>query len=54
MSEEWRNRVAAMRADEDFMAWLKEYAPDWECEYSGNLLGMHDAFRAGAARAARH
>ena len=48
MSEkEWDERVKAMYADEVFMEWLEEYSPYYHSEYTGNLLGLHDAFKAG-------
>jgi hypothetical protein len=37
------------RDDPAFMAWLNDFTPDWESEYSGNLRGMYCAFVAGRA-----
>ena len=39
--------LKAMYADVDFMAWLKKTEPDYDFEYSGNLLARWDAFNAG-------
>lgn len=44
---EWEECIDKMMSDESFMAWLKEYDPGYEVEYSGTLLGMYDAFCAG-------
>lgn len=44
-------------SDAGFMRFLREHEPDWpdwwECEYSGNLLNMYDAYRAGKDQGAR-
>jgi hypothetical protein len=45
--EDMREAKREMLADEPFMEWLKEVYPDWESEYSGNLIGLHDAWKAG-------
>lgn len=45
--KEWSERLTEMEADEEFMKWLREYEPDYENEYSGDLLGLYDAFIAG-------
>lgn len=31
-----------------FYNWLVLYEPDWDLEYSGNIIGLFDAFTAGA------
>lgn len=43
----WGESLVKMKADIDFMKWLNKYLPDYECEYSGNLVRMYDAFCAG-------
>jgi hypothetical protein len=32
---------------DDFLAWLNEFLPDWESEYSGDIYGMYKAWEAG-------
>lgn len=41
---------AAAQADPAFMAWLNEFIPDggWRLEYSGEIVGLHAAWLAGA------
>lgn len=46
---EYQQEIAEMYADADFMAWLKQHDTDFDCAYSGNLLDMFDAFKAGRA-----
>ena len=52
-SDNWQSRLDAMNADAAFMRWLADYLPDHDLEYSGDLLGMYDAWRAGRAEAFR-
>jgi hypothetical protein len=47
---EWIARIRRMEADTDFMAWLDEYEPDHRLSYSGELLGLWEAWKAGRAR----
>jgi hypothetical protein len=34
-----------------FREWLDGFNPDWECEYSGHILEMLEAWKAAAKRA---
>jgi hypothetical protein len=34
-------------SDNEFMKWLLRSTPNWECQYSGNLLQLYSAFQAG-------
>ena len=45
----WMTRIAEMNADLAFMRWLRVYLPQYETEYSGDLLGMYDAWAASRA-----
>jgi hypothetical protein len=45
--DKWQALSDAMYADEEFIAWLTEYDPAYQCSYSGTLHGLHDAFTAG-------
>lgn len=41
------NKEHNLVEDLKFEAWLKDYMPDWECEYSGKILELRDAYQAG-------
>jgi hypothetical protein len=37
--------------DKGFMEWLTIYNPLWDCQYSGNLEALYEAYLAGAKTA---
>ena len=49
MTAEWDKRIEAAKADKGFMEFMNRDYPDWQSEYSGDMLGMHDAWMASRA-----
>ena len=52
--EQHKKDIDRMYSDADFMPWLEKWNPEHVNEYSGNLLGLYDAFNAGKGRTDNH